>query len=58
MRVIIRETVCTHHCPGASSVPASIEDGRVRACEAGSVHPFGRGGLCRNIACATTPPGT
>jgi anaerobic selenocysteine-containing dehydrogenase len=57
MTVIIRKTVCPHDRPDACSILGSVEDGRVMACEGDPAHPFTRGGLCRNVTCATAPPG-
>jgi anaerobic selenocysteine-containing dehydrogenase len=56
MTVIIRKTVCPHDCPDTCSILASVEDGRVTACDGDPAHLFTRGELCRNVACATAAP--
>lgn len=45
----IRKTVCPHDCPDTCSILATVEDGRVTACEGDPDHPFTRGGLCHKV---------
>ena len=58
MTVIIRKTVCPHDCPDTCSILASVEDGRVTACEGDPARRFIPGRLCHSVVCATAAPGT
>jgi anaerobic selenocysteine-containing dehydrogenase len=49
MTVTIRTTVCPHDCPDTCSILATIEDGRVIACDGDPAHPFTQGGLCHKV---------
>jgi anaerobic selenocysteine-containing dehydrogenase len=44
-------TVCPHDCPDTCSIVATVEDGRVTACDGDPAHPFTRGFLCHKVAC-------
>jgi len=43
-------TVCPHDCPDTCSVLATVENGRVTACDGDPDHPFTRGFLCHKVA--------
>jgi anaerobic selenocysteine-containing dehydrogenase len=45
----VRKTVCPHDCPDTCSILATVEDGRVVACEGDPDHPFTQGGLCHKV---------
>jgi anaerobic selenocysteine-containing dehydrogenase len=45
-----RRTVCPHDCPDTCSVVATVEGGRVTACDGDPAHPFTRGFLCHKVA--------
>jgi anaerobic selenocysteine-containing dehydrogenase len=49
MATEILKTVCPHDCPDTCSILATIEDGRVTACDGDSDHPFTQGGLCHKV---------
>ena len=49
MATEIRKTVCPHDCPDTCSILATIEDGRVTACDGDPDHPFTQGGLCHKV---------
>lgn len=42
----IHKTVCPHDCPDTCSSVATVEDGRVTACDGDPEHPFTQGFLC------------
>jgi anaerobic selenocysteine-containing dehydrogenase len=43
------KTVCPHDCPDTCSILATVEDGRVTACEGDPAHPFTQGFLCHKV---------
>jgi anaerobic selenocysteine-containing dehydrogenase len=45
----VRKTVCPHDCPDTCSILATVEDGRVVACDGDPDHPFTQGGLCHKV---------
>jgi anaerobic selenocysteine-containing dehydrogenase len=45
----ILKTVCPHDCPDTCSILATVEDGRVTACEGDPDHPFTHGFLCHKV---------
>ena len=49
MATEIRKTVCPHDCPDTCSILATIEDGRVTACDGDPDHPFTQGGLYHKV---------
>jgi anaerobic selenocysteine-containing dehydrogenase len=49
MALSTHKTVCPHDCPDTCSVLATIEDGRVTACDGDPDHPFTQGFLCQKV---------
>jgi anaerobic selenocysteine-containing dehydrogenase len=45
----LHKTVCPHDCPDTCSILATVEDGRVTACEGDPAHPFTQGFLCHKV---------
>jgi len=43
------KTVCPHDCPDTCSILATVEDGRVTACDGDPAHPFTQGFLCHKV---------
>jgi anaerobic selenocysteine-containing dehydrogenase len=44
-----RKTVCPHDCPDTCSILATVEAGRVTACDGDPEHPFTQGFLCHKV---------
>lgn len=44
-----RKTVCPHDCPDMCGILATVEDGRVTACDGDPAHPFTQGFLCHKV---------
>ena len=45
----IHKTVCPHDCPDTCSISATVEEGRVTACDGDPDHPFTQGFLCHKV---------
>lgn len=45
----IHKTVCPHDCPDTCSISATVEEGRVIACDGDADHPFTQGFLCHKV---------
>ena len=43
------KTVCPHDCPDTCSISATVEGGRVTACDGDPDHPFTQGFLCHKV---------
>ena len=43
------KTVCPHDCPDTCSISATVEEGRVTACDGDPDHPFTQGFLCHKV---------
>ncbi len=49
MAPTIKKTVCPHDCPDTCSILATVENGRVTACDGDRAHPFTQGFLCHKV---------
>lgn len=49
MATSTHRTVCPHDCPDTCSILATVEDGRVIACDGDPEHPFTQGFLCHKV---------
>jgi len=49
MTTFTHKTVCPHDCPDTCSIVATVENGRVTACDGDPEHPFTEGFLCHKV---------